>query len=268
MRDDRERLQRMLATLAEFNARTGENSEGGGSVRLDGLSAAITPVAPGRSVFNSVIYEDPAAVGPALGELATAYADAGVWAWTVWVPGEDAEVRRVLAAAGHRLDGEPRSMVLELGELADFEAGELDWDRTQDAELVGLTGGRGFGFDAPTKGDGPPPMRGNPLAGIADAGGQCYLARHDGEPAATVVIYDHEGDAGVYWVATVPDARGRGLCRGLMSRALLDARDRGCETASLQATKMGAPVYADLGFRDLGVIEMWERRSEPPGPTA
>jgi hypothetical protein len=45
-----------------------------------------------------------------------------------------------------------------------------------------------------------------------------------------------------------------------MRQALADARRRGCATTSLQATAMGRPVYARLGYRDLGVIEMWERR--------
>jgi len=45
-----------------------------------------------------------------------------------------------------------------------------------------------------------------------------------------------------------------------MTRALLDARERGCTTTSLQATKMGQPVYDRLGYRDLGPIQMWERR--------
>jgi hypothetical protein len=45
-----------------------------------------------------------------------------------------------------------------------------------------------------------------------------------------------------------------------MRQALLDARERGCTTTSLQATAMGRPVYRRLGYRELGVIEMWERR--------
>jgi hypothetical protein len=48
-----------------------------------------------------------------------------------------------------------------------------------------------------------------------------------------------------------------------MTRALLDARERGCATSSLQATKMGRPVSAGLGYRDLGPIQMWERRKQP-----
>jgi GNAT superfamily N-acetyltransferase len=71
---------------------------------------------------------------------------------------------------------------------------------------------------------------------------------------------DVNGDCGIYWVGTMPDARGRGVATGLMRQALLEARERGCETTSLQATAMGRPVYRRLGYRELGAIEMWERR--------
>jgi hypothetical protein len=45
-----------------------------------------------------------------------------------------------------------------------------------------------------------------------------------------------------------------------MRQALHDAALRGCETTTLQATKLGRPVYEQLGYSDLGAIEMWERR--------
>jgi hypothetical protein len=45
-----------------------------------------------------------------------------------------------------------------------------------------------------------------------------------------------------------------------MRRALADGRERGCEVSTLQATKLGRPVYERLGYRAFGVIEMWERR--------
>jgi hypothetical protein len=45
-----------------------------------------------------------------------------------------------------------------------------------------------------------------------------------------------------------------------MRQAVLDARERGLQTTSLQATAMGVPIYARLGYRDLGAIQMWERR--------
>jgi GNAT superfamily N-acetyltransferase len=87
-----------------------------------------------------------------------------------------------------------------------------------------------------------------------------YLARRSGRPAACTAALDVAGDCGIYWVGTLPEARGAGLATGLMRQALLDGRERGCTTTSLQATAMGRPVYRRLGYRELGVIEMWERR--------
>src|SRR4051794_32091203 len=73
-------------------------------------------------------------------------------------------------------------------------------------------------------------------------------------------IDDCDGDAGVMFVATLPEARGRGLAGGLLAVALVEARDRGCDISTLQATKMGEPVYARLGYQRLGAIQMWEKR--------
>ena len=87
-----------------------------------------------------------------------------------------------------------------------------------------------------------------------------YIADVDGEPAACLQIYPVEGDACVMLVATLPEARGRGLCARLMHRALWDARAAGCDVSTLQATKPGKPIYAKLGYRDEGALEMWEKR--------
>jgi GNAT superfamily N-acetyltransferase len=87
-----------------------------------------------------------------------------------------------------------------------------------------------------------------------------YVARHDGRNACCMGIFEHEGDACVQLVGTIPEARGRGLASRLLLRALADARERGCRTTTLQATRAGHPVYTRLGYRDLGRIQMWERR--------
>lgn len=54
--------------------------------------------------------------------------------------------------------------------------------------------------------------------------------------------------AGIYWVATTPDSRKRGL-GGLVTRAATQAAfDGGAQLVVLQATPAGLPLYRELGF--------------------
>lgn len=69
---------------------------------------------------------------------------------------------------------------------------------------------------------------------------------------ATVLGYIGARDCGIYNVVTVPHARRRGLGTALTALHLHEARDRGCTTASLQATEMSERLYAAVGFQDLG----------------
>jgi ribosomal protein S18 acetylase RimI-like enzyme len=65
----------------------------------------------------------------------------------------------------------------------------------------------------------------------------------------------------VWAVAALTKARGRGLTTALLAHAMVDARERGCETTSLEATQLGRGVYERLGYKPLGALEMWERRT-------
>lgn len=77
------------------------------------------------------------------------------------------------------------------------------------------------------------------------------LGRADEEPAAAALAILSHGIAGLYWVATVPEARGRGLggaCSRLVSNLALEA---GARWLVLQANKQGEPVYKRLGYREI-----------------
>jgi GNAT superfamily N-acetyltransferase len=87
-----------------------------------------------------------------------------------------------------------------------------------------------------------------------------YVADVDGEAAACLQILPVDRDALVLLVATLPEARGRGLAGRLLHRALWDAREAGCDMSSLQATRAGEPVYARLGYESHGALQMWEKR--------
>lgn len=69
------------------------------------------------------------------------------------------------------------------------------------------------------------------------------------------MAFDHAGDCAIGMVETVPAARRKGLATQLCAHAVAEARDRGCTTASLQATEMAGGVYTRVGFHDLGRFE-------------
>jgi GNAT superfamily N-acetyltransferase len=242
----------MYQTFAAAVAPGAATVEGGRVLEPVGVFAAVNPQVPERSVFNSVLYESHDALAAALDELAAAYDEAGVRAWTVWVPESDRDSARLLEDAGHALDASPAAMVLDLDEMPEPEPGDLDWDADASLEEVCTINDLAYGYEPGTfaRGLGSPPedlMR-------------FYRVRLDGEPACVVGTLDLDGDCGVYWVATLPEARGRGFTSRLMHVALEHGRERGCDISTLQATKLGRPVYEALGYREIGTLEMWERR--------
>jgi ribosomal protein S18 acetylase RimI-like enzyme len=251
--DDAELYRRQLRSLVAIDSMMAAAGRDSTTIERDGASALIVPAAPGRSVLNSVCYDDQDALLSAYDELAAAYDDAGIAAWTVWAPRAHTSVAAFLEQRGHALDASPEVMCAHLDEL-DLDAGRLtglDW--TADAPLSGLVPvvGPAFGFDLEELGR---------ALEIPQPGAYTYLAHDDGAAVSSVMTADHDGDCGIFWVATLEQARRRGLCQALMTAALLDARERGCETTSLQATEAGRPIYAKLGYRGLGPIDMWEKR--------
>ena len=69
-----------------------------------------------------------------------------------------------------------------------------------------------------------------------------------GEPACTSALVPTTVVAGIYWVATLERFRGRGYGAALTWRAAWAGRQQGCRVASLQASQLGLPVYARMGF--------------------
>lgn len=228
---------------------------GGGTdstlIRRDGLLAAVSPSTPQRSLFNSVFYTDSAVLEAELDGLADAYDSAAVRAWTVWVPDADRESAELLASRGHVLDAAPRAMALELADLAPgpprpegIEQGPCD------AAAAAELNDRAYGY-------GPDGFR-------AGLGGDTTIRWHaalEGEEQLSCVGSIEVGDdCLITGVATPPEHRRQGIAGWLVWKVLDDARQAGSRTGSLQASKAGAPLYEQMGFLDLGFIEMWELR--------
>jgi GNAT superfamily N-acetyltransferase len=89
------------------------------------------------------------------------------------------------------------------------------------------------------------PGRMLPPEALSVPGWRTWLAYDEGEPGAACCTYDDGTALGVYWLATLPRHRSRGLGRAVMAAALGACPGR---PAVLVATAAGAPLYASLGF--------------------
>jgi ribosomal protein S18 acetylase RimI-like enzyme len=256
--DDAALAARQLVGQRGLYRSLGERTPGSSVVeRAGGVLAAIVPARPDRSVFNSVIYEDPDALLAVRDELDAAYAAAGVWAWTVWVRPEHEALRPALEAAGHAFDGQPMLMAATIAELDLEPRAELDLDPAPTWEGLARLNDLAYGID-----------RARSFVAVFgaydDPRGRLYIARVGGEPAAGVGTLSVDGTCEIVFVATAPAARGRGLSSELMRTALRAARSAGCDATTLEATAMGEPVYARLGYRALGRLGMYELRRPAP----
>lgn len=84
------------------------------------------------------------------------------------------------------------------------------------------------------------------------------LARLDGEPvgAGSVVVSDRTV-AGLYNIAVLEGARGRGVGRAVTVELMRIGVAQGCTESILHASTMGEPVYAKLGFRTVGQVTQY-----------
>jgi GNAT superfamily N-acetyltransferase len=92
---------------------------------------------------------------------------------------------------------------------------------------------------------------------LADPRATIYVGHTDGAPVSAGMGYRTGHTIGVYNIATVEAARGRGYGAAMTMRVVDDARDAGCDVAILQSTVMGYPIYARLGFRTVIEYRAW-----------
>lgn len=112
------------------------------------------------------------------------------------------------------------------------------------ADLVGFreSAFRGFGF----------PVRAAPIflneriLGVPRV--RLYAGLVDGAVVATSILVATGDVAGIYWVATLEEQRGRGFGAALTWAAVAGGRALSCSIACLQASQLGRSVYARMGF--------------------
>ena len=216
-------------------------------VERDGVGALVTPFVPNRSIVNCVICRPGADLEGAYDWLADEFAE--VEAWTVWVPDSNREQAEFLQSRGHKLDADPAMMVLDLKSF-NPTAPLPEWKPALVEELARIN-------------DASYPWRDGSLerALLESAYDDDEFRLYITADSCVLGVNDCNGDAGVFFVATLPEARGKGLAGGLLAAAMVQARDRGCDISTLQATKIGEPVYARVGYQRFGSIGMWEKRT-------
>ena len=247
-------LHDLLRRAAEANAASfaaiAAASAGGRSLTEPGIRAIATPAAPERPLFNAAFGLEPGALAAAYDGLAGFYSEARVPRWTAFVDPADAESVAALAENGHELDAEPRMMLGQTDDVAGADA-TIELDPAPTPETIAALNDRVYGY---------PGSFARTLRSLA--GLDASVAVAGGEPVACALAHHADGDCHITLVATLPAHRRQGIASGLIRRLVRRGRECGCTTTTLVATRSGAPVYARLGYRDLGPVQMWERSAD------
>lgn len=86
------------------------------------------------------------------------------------------------------------------------------------------------------------------LPSVAGDDRQAFLAWRGKEPVAGALLYMTHGVGGIGWVGVAPEEFGQGYGPAVTWVAVTEGLRRGARFLNLQASPMGAPVYARMGF--------------------
>ena len=221
----------------------GAHSPGARLIEEDGMVASVMPVAPVSSIMNCALAVDPAEPPRQLDQLADAFRQGGAQKWGLWVDGDDERAAEAATRQGMVLDSRPAPMVADLDELPFDDAPP----RSQpDLQTAGRVNDLAYGYTQPKMA---PAIAALPAADVLTYG----------DDSSVAMAYDIGDDTAVWFVATLPQAQRQGRAGNLLRRLLLDARQRGQRTSSLQGSPAGQPLYERLGYRTVGSLHLYEQ---------
>lgn len=84
-------------------------------------------------------------------------------------------------------------------------------------------------------------------------------------PVAAAIAILSNGIAGLYWVVTLPEARGRGLGEACTRLAGNRAFELGARCVVLQASDQGEPIYRRMGYREITRYRWYAKGPPTPG---
>jgi len=249
---------RTHANIIAANTLVGSNASGAAVYRSGGVRAISTrlPVL----LFNLVVAEGPDATADGLSAAVGYMRDRGTeFVVNLRLGTDDRHVTVIQELGLVPMSGEPWLPGMALSPIPSDEPGRRPGYEirrvTDSAGLADHTRIGAVGFDLSED-----LFRAVMTdATLATEGIAVYVGYLDGEPITTGLGVRTGPTIGVYNIATVPSARGRGYGGEMTSRVALDGAAAGCDVAILQASRMGFSVYERLGFRTvveyMGYIE-------------
>lgn len=223
--------------------------------RPGSLTCTVTPFpfASFNRVMTVRLLEDE--VEEAIDTAMAAHHAAGVpGSWWLDPDATPVGIARALERRGYKRGPSAPAMAMELSDLPNIEPPvgvELSFvrgrERMRAAQLVVALG---FGR--------PPAIAEQmaeiiaPLGEEPDSPIRVVVATLDGVPVASATAITAGDVCGVFTVATLPEARGKGLGRATTLAVLHDARKLGARVGVLHASKLGFGVYVRMGFRHVG----------------
>jgi predicted GNAT family acetyltransferase len=240
--------------IATFRAFTG--GVDGALVRTIGsvpVAATMLPLA----FFNAAFVTEPLPAGARDLESAVAlFRELGV-PFTVHLRTDlDPATRTAAEGLGLAWTGTLPGMALQPRPAPDPPAALFITRATDEARLADhrAVAAAGFGM--------PPEMveRLMPPALLANPDVRAYVGTEDGVPVAASLAVRTDEILGIYNVATVEAARGRGYGTAMTWAAIADAA-AGLEVVILQASALGRPIYERMGFRTVVEYEELEGSS-------
>ena len=93
--------------------------------------------------------------------------------------------------------------------------------------------------------------------GERDSNARFWLAWKNGMPISKIGLYNGSGSAGIYGVATKPEARGLGIASILMNVAMKAAKEMGHKLAVLDSSPLAEKLYQRLGFTTVAPLRLY-----------
>jgi GNAT superfamily N-acetyltransferase len=227
--------------------------EGGTVVRGDGILTALTNL-PDQTLNVALVEAEPRDAAQALAAAGTTFERHGLRLALDLEGRRHPEVERAAEDLGLRpvamrpAMAVPVDMITSRSGPAELSIALVEDDG--DLAAAVQTQIDVFGIDAEVA------ERFVPRASLATPGFRLYLARLGPVPVGSAAAHLDHGAVGIFGVATVTWARGRGIGTALTARAVEDARDE-TDLAWLQATAEGQPIYEHMGFEPVGDWVVW-----------